>query len=66
MSEPVYVPGPGDDQWQRRRPEQAGLDADALAGAVDWAEAHETRVSRSLKDALDDLTQGEGVHAAIL
>ena len=65
MPQSPYVPGP-DDQWERRRPEQAGLDADQLAEAVRWAEQHETRFSRDLHDALDDLTRGEGIHAAIV
>ena len=60
-----YVPGP-DDQWERRRPEQAGLDPERLAEAVSYAESHETHLDRSLYRALDELTRGEGVHATIL
>src|SRR5215217_3861376 len=66
MSDRAYVPGSGDDRWERRRPEQVGLDADSLAEAVAWAEQHETRFSRNLQDALDDLTQGEGQYATIV
>ena len=60
-----YFPGT-DDQWERRRPEQAGLDAERLAEAVAHAERHETHLRRDLGDALDELTHGEGVHGKIL
>jgi hypothetical protein len=65
MPNPSYVPGP-DAQWERRQPDQAGLDAARLAEAVAWAEQHETRFSRNLQDALDDLTEGEGQYATIV
>jgi CubicO group peptidase (beta-lactamase class C family) len=65
MPDPSYVPGP-DAQWERRRPDQLGLDATRLAEAVAWAEQHETRFSRNLQDALDDLTEGEGPYATIV
>ena len=60
-----YFPGP-DDQWERRRPEQVGLDPERLAEAVAYAERNETHLRRDLGDALDELTQGEGVHGKIL
>ena len=42
-----YFPGPN-DQWERRRPEQVGLDPDRLAEAVAYAERHETHLERDL------------------
>jgi CubicO group peptidase (beta-lactamase class C family) len=43
----VYYPGPGDD-WQRRSPEQAGLNAARVAEAVAFAKANESRAPRDL------------------
>ncbi|MEN8375089.1 MAG: serine hydrolase [Gemmatimonadota bacterium] len=40
-----YVPGPGDD-WERRTPEQLGLDPAGVQAAVDYALAHESPVPR--------------------
>ena len=65
MTEHDYFPGP-DDRWQRRQPEQAGFDAGRLAEAVAYAETHETHLARDLYGALDELTEGEGVHARIV
>jgi hypothetical protein len=65
MTPHPYFPGP-DDRWERRRPDQAGLDSDRLAAAVAYAESHETHLDRDLYRALDELTQGEGVHATIV
>jgi CubicO group peptidase (beta-lactamase class C family) len=44
---PAYVPGPLDD-WQRRTPEQAGLDGALLQKAIDFANASETKSPRDL------------------
>ncbi|GAA4443825.1 serine hydrolase [Pontibacter saemangeumensis] len=38
----VYYPGEGDD-WERRTPEQVGLDAAKLEEAVAWAKTQETQ-----------------------
>ncbi|WP_276498220.1 hypothetical protein [Pontibacter litorisediminis] len=38
---PYYYPGDGDN-WERRRPEEVGLDAAKLQEAVDWAKLQET------------------------
>lgn len=65
MPDASYVPGP-DAQWERRRPDQLGLDTGRLAEAVAWAEQHETHFARNLYDALDDLTEGEGEFATIV
>jgi CubicO group peptidase (beta-lactamase class C family) len=66
MPNTTYVPGPGDQTWERQRPEQAGLDSARLAEAVAWAEQHESKYAINLQDALDDLTQGEGEYATIV
>jgi CubicO group peptidase (beta-lactamase class C family) len=44
---PAYVPGPRDD-WQRRAPEQVGLDGALLQKAIDFANASETKAPRDL------------------
>jgi CubicO group peptidase (beta-lactamase class C family) len=45
-----YVPGPHDD-WQRRTPDQVGMDAARLDEAVAFAVAHESRAPRDLAAA---------------
>src|SRR5688572_7435093 len=65
MTANVYFPGP-DDHWERRQPEQVGLDAGLLAEAVGYARQHETHLARDLYRALDELTEGEGVYAKIV
>ncbi|HXF05869.1 MAG TPA: serine hydrolase [Blastocatellia bacterium] len=44
----VYYPGPG-DQWERRTPEQVGMDADRLREAIAFARAQETKAPRNLE-----------------
>ncbi len=44
----VYVPGPG-DRWERRRPEQVGMDAAKLQEAIAFAQAAESTSSRDLE-----------------
>lgn len=44
---PAYVPGANDD-WQRRAPEQVGLDGVLLQKAVDFANASESKAPRDL------------------
>ena len=44
---PAYVPGPHDD-WQRRAPEQVGLDGALLQKAIEFANASETKAPRDL------------------
>jgi CubicO group peptidase (beta-lactamase class C family) len=46
----VYYPGP-DAEWERRRPEQVGMDARRLEEAVAFARANETRAPRNLEIA---------------
>jgi len=45
LSAAQYVPGPGDD-WERRPPEQVGMDPGGVRAAVDYALAHESPVPR--------------------
>ena len=44
----VYYPGPG-DQWERRTPEQVGMNADRLQEAIAFARAQETKAPRNLE-----------------
>ncbi len=44
----AYVPGPG-DRWERRRPEQVGMDAAKLQEAIAFAQAAESRSPRDLE-----------------
>lgn len=48
-SQTAYVPGRGDD-WQRKRPDEVGLDAARLQEAIDFAVAHETAAPRDLEE----------------
>ena len=43
-----YVPPADGDTWLRAEPSAAGFDADALADAVGYAQAHETPWQRDL------------------
>lgn len=47
--EPRYTPGRGDD-WERRRPEDVGMDPVRLAEAVEFAKENETDASRNLEE----------------
>ena len=47
FSQAVYYPGPGDD-WERRTPEQVGMDAAQLDRAIELAKLSETSDSRDL------------------
>ena len=42
-----YYPGPGDD-WERRTPEQVGMNSDALQEAIDFSIASESQSPRDL------------------
>jgi CubicO group peptidase (beta-lactamase class C family) len=46
----AYYPGPG-DAWERRAPQQVGLDAGLLQQAIAFAVANETRAPRDLEQA---------------
>jgi len=46
----VYTPGKG-DTWERRRPEQVGMEAAKLAEAVQFAQASENPAPRDLEQA---------------
>jgi CubicO group peptidase (beta-lactamase class C family) len=46
----VYYPGP-DSEWERRTPQQAGMDPDRLKEAVEFALARENKAPRNLEIA---------------
>src|SRR5688572_3450698 len=50
--ETVYYP-PRGDAWERRRPEEVGMDAALLAEAVAYARAQETRVPRDFSTQVE-------------
>lgn len=43
-----YYPDPGD--WERRRPEEVGLDPAPIEAAIEFARTHESEVSKSFHD----------------
>jgi CubicO group peptidase (beta-lactamase class C family) len=45
-----YYPGAG-DAWERRRPEQVGMDAVKLQAAIAFAQANEAKAPRDLEEA---------------
>jgi hypothetical protein len=45
-----YYPGPA-EQWERRTPQQAGMDAAQLQEAIDFAVANESKLPRNLEPA---------------
>jgi CubicO group peptidase (beta-lactamase class C family) len=47
---PPHVPAPG-DAWERRKPEQVGMDAAKLQEAVAFAQSSESRAARDLEEA---------------
>ena len=65
MSQSTYFPDPG-DRWERRAPEQVGMDPDRLAAAVRFTEEHETPMPRDLRQAIGELTRQEGQYGAIV
>ena len=52
QSAKVYYPGPGDD-WERKNPEEAGMDAARLAEAVEFAKASESQIPTDLRQYLE-------------
>src|SRR5919205_866160 len=65
MRDPVYVPGP-DDAWERRAPEQVGMDPARLDAAVQFAIQHETSWPRDLLALLTENNRAEGPCGAIV
>jgi len=65
MPTPTYFPDPG-DRWERRTPEQVGMDPDRLADAVRFTTEHETAWPNDLREAITTSNQGEGAHGAIV
>ena len=49
MKDDGYSPGPDGARWETAAPEALGLDAQALAGAVDFARTHETAWEHDLE-----------------
>ena len=49
LSQSIYYPDPG-DQWERRSPEQAGMDTALLDQAIEFAKGAESTASRDLKE----------------
>ncbi len=65
MTATLYFPGPG-DQWERRNPEQLGLDAEGIEEAAHFTTEHETVWERDLQAALTRQNSVEGPHGAIV
>ena len=47
----IYYPGK-DKDWERRTPEEMGMDSDKLQEAMEWATAHEAPESRDIPNTL--------------
>ena len=65
MPTPVYFPAPG-DQWERRSPEDVGMDSARLAEAAAFTTEHETPLPRDLREAIGQLNRDEGPLGAIV
>ena len=65
MPTPSYFPDPG-DRWERRAPEQVGMDPDLLAAAATFTTEHETAWPLDLNAALADFTRAEGLLGTIV
>lgn len=65
MSASPYFPLPG-QLWERRTPEQAGLDAELLQAAIDYSSGHETPWPKSLSEALAQSNAAEGPNGAVI
>ncbi len=61
----AYFPGPGDD-WERRRPAEAGMDSAALSAAVDFAVRNESPFGHDLRAYLEDRLLTTGPHGEIV
>jgi CubicO group peptidase (beta-lactamase class C family) len=48
QSEEIYYPGSGDN-WERRTPQQVGMDATRINEAIAFAQAHESKSPRNLE-----------------
>lgn len=51
MSENIYYPGPGKN-WERKTPEEMGMDSAKLQEAMDFATANEAKESRDIPNTL--------------
>jgi CubicO group peptidase (beta-lactamase class C family) len=49
LAQKPYVPDPG-ERWERRRPEQVGMDAAKLQEAIGFAQSSESRAPRDLEE----------------
>ncbi|MGD9890741.1 MAG: serine hydrolase domain-containing protein [Dehalococcoidia bacterium] len=62
----VYYPE-ADDRWERREPAAVGMDAEGLAEAAAFADAHETSWLRDLGEAIRrNVSANEGEYGAIV
>ena len=65
MTDSVYFPGPH-PTWERRRPEEAGLDAAGLAEAAAFSVASETARAVDTLEALTEQNADEGKYGAVV
>lgn len=58
----VYYPAAGDDKWEKRRPEEVGMDATTLAAAMELAKASDNKADFSLnpREYIEKRTAEEG------
>ena len=61
----AYFPGPG-DEWERRRPAEAGMDSAALSAAVDFAIGNESPFGHDLRAYLEERLLTSGPHGEIV
>lgn len=61
----AYFPGPG-DEWERRRPAEAGMDSAALSAAVDFAIGSESPFGHDLRAYLEERLLTSGPHGEIV
>src|SRR5262245_3503827 len=65
MPEQLYFPD-RDEMWERRAPEQLGLDGTQLAEAARFASANETAWSTDVRTTLTENNRTEGPYGAIV
>ena len=61
----TYVPGP-DAEWERRPPEQAGMDPELLDQAARFSVEHETPWPRDIRARMLESNAAEGEHGALI
>src|SRR5687767_15167153 len=65
MSAACYFPS-SDQSWERREPEDAGMDPERLAAAVAYTTSHETPAPIDLRAAISAHNRSEGPSGAII